>query len=180
MNRDKQGKFKRTILETDTIIVIGAIALFVLYSMLPKYAIYESVYEVDQPRQPIEVIYGYYKGEVETLPTPCDLSFYSYKINSPVQTPEAYKETIKDLPCEDQKLLTKLAHYESEWNPNSVNPSNTYARGLYHVLPTTRDFCDVRGINTERDCALFVIKNYPSWYLMGYEQGNTNYQLSFK
>jgi len=100
----------------------------------------------------------------------CNLTFHSYKDGKMVDTPQWFRESLyKYHDCNDQLLLTKLAHYESTWNPNSVNPMNTYARGTYHVLPTTRAECSNKyGLVEESDCALWVIKNYPSWYLDGY------------
>lgn len=109
----------------------------------------------------------------------CNLSFYSQRQRKEVTPPQWFRETLyKYRDCNDQLLLTKIAHYESDFNPNSVNLSNTYARGLYHVLPSTRGECAGKyGIIEENDCALWVIKNYPEWYLTGYRP--FNYHLSF-
>lgn len=99
----------------------------------------------------------------------CGLSFYSYKNNKTVNPPAHFVDNISRFSCEDKKLLTKIAHYESEFGKFLVNEQNTYATGFYHVLPTTRIECSSKyGINDEAECALFVIKKFPKWYLIGY------------
>jgi hypothetical protein len=120
------------------------------------------------------MLYNNYPWEV------CDLTFYSYRHKKDVTAPQWFRELLyKYHDCGDQLLLTKIAHYESDFNPDSVNLINSYAKGLYHVLPTTRIECSSKyGIIEESDCALWVIKNYPSWYLDGYRP--YGYDRSFK
>lgn len=111
----------------------------------------------------------------------CDLSFYSYRHKRIVNPPNLFIDGLyKFNDCNDKKILTRIAHYESDWNPNSVNPRNKYAKGLYHILPSTRNKeCAAKyKITDEAECALFIMKRFPSWYLTGYKP--YKYDLSFK
>lgn len=124
---------------------------------------------------------GYYMMLHNVYPwEQCDLSFYSVRHKKNVEPPLRFRETLyKYRDCNDQKILSRIAHYESDFNPSSINLSNTYAQGLYHVLPTTRNECSMKyGITEESDCALFVMKKFPSWYLAGYR--DYGYGVSFQ
>lgn len=181
MNRNNKGQFKRKpLVDKGILTIIGVVTFLVFYSLLPKTQTLKAEpqftpFDLEQPTALIENVSTI---QIESRDY-CDLSFYSYKEGKVVTAPEGYITTIQELDCKDQQVLNKIAHYESQWNVNSVNPSNTYARGLYHVLPNTMDFCSIRYIEGERDCALFVMKNYPSWYLQGYKDAGSNFDLSF-
>lgn len=123
--------------------------------------------------EPINDTVNYHLGE-------CNLSFYSYKDDKVVSTPKRFFDSLtKTYSCEELQLLSKIAHYESEWGIYTQNPDNEYAQGIYMVLPKTRiDEClNKYGIVEEDQCALFVIENFPGWYLTGYAEHN--YDKSF-
>lgn len=113
---------------------------------------------------------AYYRQELLGFEV-CDLTFYSYSEFKEVSPPEWFVESVKDYSCDDRKILSRVAHYESRYDVNSVNKDNIYARGLYHVLPTTRQECvRIWGVGDEQNCALKVMRTYPEWYLLSYRE----------
>lgn len=94
----------------------------------------------------------------------CNLSFYSYKTGSLVQTPEIYAQRLVKFDCSDKQVLTRIAYYESEWGKYTVNPINPYVHGIYQVLDTTIDFCHDNGVDGLENCVLYVYRNYRDWF----------------
>lgn len=87
----------------------------------------------------------------------CDLKFWTNKDGGHWETPPAtYTERIKGYSCIGQKWLSRLAHYESQYNPNA---RNGFFEGLYQIgSGDTRAFCRNNGRNaSDEDCALFLV-----------------------
>ncbi|MGV8142958.1 MAG: hypothetical protein ACP5NS_04995 [Candidatus Pacearchaeota archaeon] len=87
----------------------------------------------------------------------CDLTFWTNKDGGHMETPPAeYVERIKNFSCIEQKWLSRLAHYESQYNPNA---KNGYFEGLYQIgSGDTRNFCRNNGRNaSDEDCALYLV-----------------------
>lgn len=87
----------------------------------------------------------------------CDLTFWSNKDGGYWETPPAgFIKGIRNYDCESQKWLSRIAHYESEYNPEA---KNGYFEGLYQIgSGDTRDFCINNGRNaSDEDCALYLI-----------------------
>lgn len=157
-------------------IVIGMLILFVRENNIAKNKInfvpvVEASEVISYPEVNEEII-----EVVETIPethigmtVECDLSFQSLKDadiykNITVTPPEGFKSRISAYSCEDQKLLSRIGWYESEWKEESVNPENIYANGLFHILPTTVEFCANNGRTTLEDCAIYIARDWTSWF----------------
>lgn len=87
----------------------------------------------------------------------CDLTFWSNKSGGYYMTPPAWyidQLVSEGFNCNSQKWLSRLAHYESEFNPNVCN---TIYCGLYQIGPDARDMCINNGRNkSDHDCADYL------------------------
>lgn len=97
----------------------------------------------------------------------CDLKFWSNKSGGYYVTPpQHYTNQLiaEGFDCRSQKWLSRLAHYESEFNPNVCN---TIYCGLYQIGPDARDMCRNNGRNrTDHDCADYLKDWLPQMPLM--------------
>lgn len=87
----------------------------------------------------------------------CDLTFWSNKEGGYWEVPpQNFVDRIKDYDCNSQKWLSRLAHYESQYNPDAKNGA---FEGLYQIgNGDTRDFCINNGRNSsDEDCALYLV-----------------------
>lgn len=85
----------------------------------------------------------------------CDLSFTSLKDGTTVNAPDWFIARIKGYSCREKKVLTRLAYYESNFNPEAVNG---WFYGLYQIgQGDTKDTCIRNGrYDSDEDCALFL------------------------
>lgn len=102
----------------------------------------------------------------------CNLSFWSNKTKNEVKgfefkqedVPLWFKGRIANYSCTARKWLTRLAHYESEFNPEAVNGN---FKGLYQIgktatnLDSTFGWCTENGHGaSDEDCAIWLVNRW--------------------
>lgn len=98
----------------------------------------------------------------------CNLEFFSLKDRKYINPPQWFVDRIQGYNCNQKKWLTRLAHYESNYNVNAKNGAFT---GLYQIgksganltsHDSTFGWCYENGhAGSDEECALWLVTWLP-------------------